>query len=196
MARARSITNALALPILGALFAFTNPDAPLAQVGGAYDLSWNTIAAGGATESAGGVYSLGGAVGQIAAGEHSGGDYTLASGFWVIGDANITSVGGPGDPIGAAPPIAFRLYPAAPNPFGGQTTIAFDLPHPAIATARIYNSSGALVRTLADGLAAAGHHRISWTGINDAGQHVAQGIYLMRLEAGAAVATRKLVLTR
>jgi len=54
----------------------------LAQSGGGYDLSWNTIDGGGTTWSEGGGYSLGGTVGQPDAGVLSGGGYTLAGGFW------------------------------------------------------------------------------------------------------------------
>lgn len=196
MARARSIATALTPPILGALIAIALSEAARAQSGGAYDLSWNTLSGGGALESAGGVYALGGSIGQIAAGSYAGGGYTLDGGFWVFGASAVTSAGGPGDHAGAAAPIAFRLHPGAPNPFDRETTIAFDLPRPGIATARIYNASGALVRTLADGPAAAGRHRVQWAGTDEAGRRVAQGIYLVRLHAGDAVATRKLVLTR
>ena len=54
----------------------------LAQSGGGYDLSWNTIDGGGTTWSEGGGYSLGSTVGQPDAGVLSGGGYTLAGGFW------------------------------------------------------------------------------------------------------------------
>jgi len=54
----------------------------LAQLGGGYDLTWNTIDGGGYTFSEGGGYSLGGTVGQPDAGVLSGGGYTLAGGFW------------------------------------------------------------------------------------------------------------------
>ena len=54
----------------------------LAQSGGGYDLSWSTIDGGGTTWSEGGGYALGGTVGQPDAGVLSGGDYTLAGGFW------------------------------------------------------------------------------------------------------------------
>jgi len=196
MARTRSISTALTPAILGALAALITPDAGAAQIGGAYDLSWNAISSGGGTESAGGVYLLGGSVGQLSAGAHAGGAYTLDGGFWVFGSAAVTGTGDPDGRLDAPAPAAFRLHPAAPNPFARETTIAFDLPRPGVATARIYNASGALVRTLLDGPAAAGNHRVAWTGTDDAGQRVSQGIYLMRLQAGAAVATRKLVLTR
>jgi hypothetical protein len=53
----------------------------LAQGGGGYDLSWNTIDGGGGSSSGGG-YSLSGTIGQPDAGALSGGGYTLNGGFW------------------------------------------------------------------------------------------------------------------
>jgi len=54
----------------------------LAQSGGGYDLTWNTVDGGGYTFSTGGNYSLGGTVGQPDAGVLTGGSYTLVGGFW------------------------------------------------------------------------------------------------------------------
>jgi hypothetical protein len=54
----------------------------LAQSGGGYDLSWNTVDGGGYTFSAGGDYTLGGTIGQPDAGELSGGSYIFGGGFW------------------------------------------------------------------------------------------------------------------
>ena len=54
----------------------------VAQTGGTYDLSWNSIDGGGATFATGGNYSLGGTIGQADAGVLSGGAYTLTGGFW------------------------------------------------------------------------------------------------------------------
>jgi hypothetical protein len=53
-----------------------------AQVGGGFDLSWNTIDGGGGTFSTGGAYSLGGTLGQPDAGSLSSGQFTLNGGFW------------------------------------------------------------------------------------------------------------------
>ena len=58
------------------------PVVTLAQTGGGYDLTWNTIDGGGYTFSEGGGYSLGGTIGQPDAKVLSGGGYTLAGGFW------------------------------------------------------------------------------------------------------------------
>ncbi len=54
----------------------------VAQSGGGYDLTWNTVDAGGYTFSTGGDYSLGGTIGQPDAGVLTGGDYTLGGGLW------------------------------------------------------------------------------------------------------------------
>jgi hypothetical protein len=54
----------------------------VAQSGGGYDLTWNTIASGGTTFSTGGGYELGGTAGQPGTGTFSGGGYALNAGFW------------------------------------------------------------------------------------------------------------------
>jgi len=174
--------------------ALSIPGSAVAQIGGVYDLSWNTIDPGGAVGITGGVYSLGGTVAQLDAGVHSGGAYVLSGGFWAGLFDPATDVPPSGSESSA--PVALVLHAATPNPFGRETTLAFDLPHAARTSARIYSASGELVRTLLDGPFPAGRHQVVWPGTNDAGRRVAQGIYVARLEAGPEVATRKLVLTR
>ena len=69
-----------------------------AQSGGGYDLTWNTVDGGGAMNATGGVYTLGGTIGQPDAGAAlTGGGYTLVGGFW----------GGAG-PAGA--PARYSIY--------------------------------------------------------------------------------------
>jgi hypothetical protein len=54
----------------------------VALAAGSYDLSWWTVDAGGGTSS-GNSYTLSGTIGQPDAGTiASGGEYTLAGGFW------------------------------------------------------------------------------------------------------------------
>ena len=57
----------------------------LAPAAPTYDLSWNTIAGGGASFSTAGNYSLGATIGQSPAGLLSGGAYHIDSGFWLPG---------------------------------------------------------------------------------------------------------------
>ncbi len=73
-ARRRTLTLLLIVALLV-------PAIALAQSGGGYDLSWNTVDGGGGTSS-GGAYTLSGTLGQPDAGAMSGGDYTLTGGFW------------------------------------------------------------------------------------------------------------------
>ena len=68
------LTGAVVLLLIGS--------SVLAQSGGGYDLTWNTVDGGGYTFSTGGNYSLGGTVGQPDAGVLTGGSYTLVGGFW------------------------------------------------------------------------------------------------------------------
>lgn len=53
----------------------------LAQTGGNYALTWNTIDGGGG-QSSGGPYTLTGTIGQPDADWSAGGDYELLGGFW------------------------------------------------------------------------------------------------------------------
>jgi len=53
-----------------------------AQVGGGFDLSWSTVDGGGGTFSSGGIYSVGGTVGQPDAGTLQGGIFAVRGGFW------------------------------------------------------------------------------------------------------------------
>jgi hypothetical protein len=52
------------------------------QSGGPYDLRWNTIDGGGTTSATGGIYVLGGTVGQADAGRIAGGSVVVNGGFW------------------------------------------------------------------------------------------------------------------
>ncbi len=91
-------------------------------------------------------------------------------------------------------PVATRLYPPSSNPCRGAMTIRFDLAATARIQIGIYDPSGARVRTLWDGERPAGHNQLTWDGRGDRGRPLASGTYFIRLEAGAAAQTRKIVL--
>ncbi len=93
-------------------------------------------------------------------------------------------------------PVAVRLLPAWPNPFNPVTTIGFELDMAGPASLRIYDASGRLVKTLTNGIFAAGLHEMVWNGTGDAGQSVSSGVYFCRFESGTFRQTQKLVLLR
>ena len=60
----------------------------------------------------------------------------------------------------------------------------------------IYNTTGQLVRRLAEGTYERGIHRLAWDSKDERGVEVASGVYFYRLEAGKVVQTRRMVLLR
>jgi aminopeptidase N len=94
------------------------------------------------------------------------------------------------------PAFAFRLAQNYPNPFNPVTTIRFSVPERRLVQLRVYDVTGRLVATLADGVFTAGIHSVQWNGTNRRGQPVASGIYFYRLQAGSDAATRKMMLLR
>jgi hypothetical protein len=178
-------------------FHFIVLGATLATVASAqaqYDLNWRTIDGGGVTFATGGVYSLGSTIGQPDAGTLTGGGWQLNGGFWQGGTA-LTPVEEE-QPEVVAPPLAFRMYPSAPNPFNPTTRIAFDLPGAEFVAVEIFNLRGQRVRTLQSGELAGGNHVLVWNGADDDGASLSSGTYLLRLRAGEREEHQKLQLVK
>lgn len=83
-----------------------------------------------------------------------------------------------------------------PNPFNPVTMIDYSLREQSPVTLRIYDVSGRLVRTLVDGIKAAGPHKECWDGMNGLGKTVASGIYFYRMDASGFSETKKMILLR
>jgi hypothetical protein len=88
------------------------------------------------------------------------------------------------------------LGPSQPNPFAEATAINFTLREPRTVGLHVYNSTGELVRTLANGPAGAGLHVVRWDGRDEIGAPVLPGVYTCTLEAGGLRQSRKLVLAK
>ncbi|NKB71410.1 MAG: T9SS type A sorting domain-containing protein [Candidatus Latescibacteria bacterium] len=78
----------------------------------------------------------------------------------------------------------FSLSPNYPNPFTAETTLSYSLASGAPVQLDIYNALGQPVRRLVDEYRDPGAHEIAWPGRDQAGQQVASGVYLYRLQAG------------
>ena len=96
----------------------------------------------------------------------------------------------------SAPDLPLRLLGAAPNPFNPRTEIAFVLDAPATCRLAVYDLRGREVAMLADRPFATGRHAVAWDGRDAAGGAAASGTYLVRLKAGGAVRTGKVVLAK
>jgi aminopeptidase N len=83
-----------------------------------------------------------------------------------------------------------------PNPFNPSTTIRFGLDSPGQARLSIYDTRGALVRTLVDGHLGEGTHEVAWNGNDSEGRPVSSGVYFCRMSAEGQTFTRKMILLR
>lgn len=90
------------------------------------------------------------------------------------------------DDAGGQLPEQFALGQNYPNPFNPSTHIQVSLPRHSTVSLRVYDTVGQLLRTLMEGEQEAGFYLLSWDGDNEAGDQVASGTYLYRLQAPAA----------
>jgi len=92
-------------------------------------------------------------------------------------------------------PVA-RLFPASPNPFNPSTTIRYELRRDGPVEIAVYDVAGARVRTLVNGFATSGEHRVTWNGRDDAGDRLASGVYLCSLRVADVRETRRMMLIK
>ncbi len=96
-------------------------------------------------------------------------------------------------------PITFSLGQNYPNPFNPETTITYAIsPVDGMLNVRleIWNTLGKKIRTLIDETQSAGFYTLQWDARDDQGESVPGGMYLYRLQAGAFVEVRKMLLLR
>jgi hypothetical protein len=95
-----------------------------------------------------------------------------------------------------APSIGNALHQNIPNPFNPETVIHYSVARTGPVAVRIYNVSGALVRTLVDRVQPTGEYAERWNGTDDQGRPLPSGAYFYRLESQGFVDSRKLILLR
>ena len=91
---------------------------------------------------------------------------------------------------------ALRLEPVFPNPFNPSANVSFVLPQKGLVDVVIYNVAGERVRSLLHETREEGPHVVPWSGENDTGQHVASGVYWVRLVYADETLIQKMVLVR
>jgi hypothetical protein len=95
-----------------------------------------------------------------------------------------------------------RFLPDGANPMRPGTPLRFEIPvllgaSLADVQLTVYDARGRRVRRLIQGRLGAGIHATAWDGRDEAGAHVASGVYVARVDVGArASATRKLTWLR
>lgn len=103
-------------------------------------------------------------------------------------------------PTGTSAPPLRRDSPwlasVHPNPFNPQTTIEYELPHPASLRLEIVDIAGRVVRVLREGPAPAGPGSVRWDGRDGNGQLSSSGIYFLRLQSEDYGESRKIALIK
>ncbi|MCK5328402.1 MAG: T9SS type A sorting domain-containing protein, partial [Candidatus Latescibacteria bacterium] len=90
----------------------------------------------------------------------------------------------------------FALRPNFPNPFNGETVIAYELSRTTEVALAIYDLSGQRIRRLFRARRMPGTHTVRWDGRNGAGREVGSGVYLCRLKTSEGTRARKMVVIR
>lgn len=98
----------------------------------------------------------------------------------------------PEPPLDTKLPSALTLS-AEPNPFGSVTTIRFELPVASRIRLTVHDVGGRELSTLMEEDRIAGAHVISWNGRSPTGRALPQGVYFLRLQAGAVEKTSRIV---
>lgn len=93
-------------------------------------------------------------------------------------------------------PQQFALGKAYPNPFNASVTVPFVLDADAHIRLAIYDALGRRVRTLWDGAAPAGAHRVQWDGRDGSGRWAGNGPYFAQLDGGDVRAVTKIMLLK
>ncbi len=90
----------------------------------------------------------------------------------------------------------FQLKQNYPNPFNPSTTISFVAPKTGLVKIQVFDITGQLVKTLANRMYAKGTYNLQWNGRNEAGNMVASGTYIYRLESGSHIISKKMMLLK
>jgi hypothetical protein len=85
-------------------------------------------------------------------------------------------------------PLNWKLLQNYPNPFNPTTVISYQIPEISQVSIKIYDLLGREVATLVNEEQSAGWKEVRWNAT-----HFANGIYLVRMQAGSFVDTKKML---
>lgn len=92
---------------------------------------------------------------------------------------------------GSEIPRQYSLSQNYPNPFNPQTLIKFTLPEDANVTLKVFNTIGAEIKTIVEGVHKAGEYSVYFDGSG-----FASGIYFYTLKTDKYIQTRKMILIK
>jgi hypothetical protein len=117
-------------------------------------------------------------------------EYRTPTGVWTaLGETSL-------DTPNKAVPEALEIESIYPNPFNPRVTVRYVLGETTEVRATIYDLQGRVVFPIVRGVQAAGSRTLSWDGVGEHGRPMPTGTYILRIDAGGQMVTRKLTLVR
>lgn len=93
-------------------------------------------------------------------------------------------------------PETFRLHANYPNPFNPETHIKYEIAQQTHVSLKIFNMLGQEVRTLVSSPKAPGIYQTTWDGLDNAGNAMSSGVYLIQLKTANFMQTGKMILMK
>jgi hypothetical protein len=93
-------------------------------------------------------------------------------------------------------PIELAFSTPYPNPARALASFSLALPSASETSIEAFDAAGRRVRTLTNGVLAAGRQTIAWDLRDDAGRPLGSGLYLVRARIGTRVFVRRVTVTR
>ncbi len=118
--------------------------------------------------------------GKIIGSDRQTGLYVLKTTFNITGTENNSTIA-----------KSFELKQNYPNPFNPSTTIRYSVPKSGYLSLKVYDVTGKLVATLADGYETAGNHLVNYDASG-----LASGVYIYSLSADGFKESKKMILTK
>ena len=118
--------------------------------------------------------------------DFSNGETTVSLSKLVLAGVNGAAVERPSNShydLNVGLPTETSLEKNYPNPFNPSTSIPFQLKEAGYVSLKVYDMSGSLVKTLASETKDAGSYEVIWNGLNNDGQQVASGQYILQMSA-------------
>jgi hypothetical protein len=141
-------------------------------------------------------------------GTGSGSEYSFKDISTLPGQAYLYRLGAKDDnnviewygPVLVNTPAAADIYSyslkAMPNPFNSNCQIRYSTNRQERMALKVYDICGHLVKTIFDEVKQPGSYAANWTGTDDNGRNLANGVYFYRLTSGQGCLTQKITLLR
>ena len=115
-------------------------------------------------------------------------DFTRGGGPWTFCSQALA--------VSPPEPGRFGMSAPRPNPGRGGSSVDLTLSQPAWVDLGVFDAGGRRVRTVRAGVLPAGVTRCAWDGRTDAGHAASPGVYYLRMLAGGAARSERLILVR